>query len=158
VVEWDTVLKEFRNFILKGNVLELAIAFILGAAFSTIVQSMVNDIIMPPIGILLGNTDFTDFFVVLKDGKTAGPYASIVEAKAAGAVTWNYGKFITAVITFLIVAAALFMLFRAAQRVQKMGEKEKPAAAPTTKSCPHCFSTINIKATRCAHCTATVSA
>lgn len=154
------MLREFRQFVMRGNVLDLAIAFILGAAFTGIVQSMVNDLIMPPIGLLLGDVNFSDFFIVLKEGTTPGPYASPDAAKAAGAITWNYGRFVTAVITFLIVAFILFMLIRGFNNAQRRMDREKQAApaAPTTKQCPQCFSTIDIKATRCAFCTSALPA
>jgi large conductance mechanosensitive channel len=142
------MLQEFKKFALRGNVLDLAVAVILGAAFGAIVKSFVDDIIMPPIGLLLGGIDFSSLFATLKQGKTPGPYLSVAQAKEAGAVTMNYGVFINTIITFIIVSFALFLVIRA---VSKLQPKEAPA--PATKECPHCFSAIPIKATRCPHCT-----
>jgi len=139
--------KEFKTFILRGNVLDLAIGIIIGAAFGKIVTSFVNDVLMPPIGLLLGGVDFSNFFVTLK-GQHA---ATLAQAQAAGAVTLNYGLFINAVIDFLIVAFVIFLLIR---QVNKLTAKPAPApAAPTTKECPFCMTEIPIKATRCPHCT-----
>jgi large conductance mechanosensitive channel len=142
--------KDFRDFIMRGNVVDLAVGVIIGAAFGTIVGSLVNDIIMPPIGLMLGNVDFSNMFVVLKDGiKAPPPYASLADAQAAGAVTVNYGQFITKVVTFLIVAFVVFLMVRSLAKLKRA----EPAAAPNTKDCPHCFSAIPINATRCPHCT-----
>ena len=142
--------KDFKEFILRGNVVDLAVAVIIGAAFGLIVTSLVNDIIMPPIGLLLGNVDFTDLIVVLKEGaKAAGPYATLADAQAAGAVTINYGVFISRIVSFLVVAFAVFMMVRAMNRMKR----PEPAAAPVTKECPYCASTIAIKASRCPNCT-----
>jgi large conductance mechanosensitive channel len=129
----------------------MAVGIIIGAAFGTIVKSLVDDVIMPPIGLLLGNVDFSNLFVVLKDGAATGPLLSLADAKKAGAVTLNYGAFINTVISFLIVAFSVFMLIRGMNKLKR--EKPAPPAEPTTKECPHCLSTIPIKATRCAHCT-----
>jgi large conductance mechanosensitive channel len=145
------MVKEFREFAIKGNVVDMAVGIIVGAAFGTIVKSLVDDIIMPPIGLLLGNVDFSDLFIVLKQGAVAGTFATIADAKAAGAVTLNYGSFINTVVSFLIVAFAVFMLVKNINRLKR--EKEAVPAAPTTKECPHCFSTIHIKAVRCPNCT-----
>jgi large conductance mechanosensitive channel len=150
--EGATMLSEFKAFIMRGNVLDLAVAVIIGGAFGKIVTSLVNDLIMPPIGLLLGNVDFSSLFVSL----SGVDYPSLAEAQKAGAATLNYGVFINAVVNFLIVAFAIFMVVRAANRVQAL--KPKAAAAPTTRDCPHCLSTIPIKATRCAHCTQVVQA
>ncbi len=145
------MLKEFRDFAMRGNVVDMAVGIIIGAAFGAIVKSLVDDVIMPPIGMLLGNVDFSNLFVVLKQGsKAVGPYASLAEAHAAGAVTLNYGLFINTVISFVIVAFSVFLLIRTMQRMQQ--KLEKPTAA-TTKECPYCCSMVNIKATRCASCT-----
>ena len=142
--------KDFKEFILRGNVVDLAVAVIIGAAFGAIVTSLVNDLIMPPIGLLLGNVDFTDLFVVLKEGtKAAGPYATLADAQAAGAVTINYGVFLSRVVTFLIVAFAVFLMVRTLNRLKR----PDPATAPVTKDCPYCASTISIKASRCPNCT-----
>jgi large conductance mechanosensitive channel len=145
------VLKEFKEFAMKGNVLDMAVGIIIGAAFGGIVTSLVNDVIMPPIGLLLGNVDFSNIFAVLKEGKTAGPYASITAAKAAGAVTMNVGLFINTIINFLIVAFAIFLLIRNINRFKR--QEKVPTAVPTTKDCSFCFTAIPIKATRCPNCT-----
>jgi large conductance mechanosensitive channel len=145
------MLKEFKEFVLRGNVVDMAVGIIIGAAFGTIVTSLVNDVIMPPIGLLLGGVDFTDLFMLLKAGSPAAPYASLADAQAAGAVTINYGLFFNAVVSFLIVALVMFLLIRSINRLRR--EEEAPPAEPTTKECPYCLSTIPIKATRCAHCT-----
>ena len=145
------MLKEFKEFAMKGNVVDMAVGIVIGAAFGTIIKSLVADIIMPPIGILLGGVDFADLFIVLKEGAQAGPFASLAEAKAAGAVTINYGAFINTVISFLIVAFAIFLLIKQMNALKK--KEEAPPAEPTTKECQYCFSTIPINATRCGHCT-----
>jgi large conductance mechanosensitive channel len=152
------MLKEFRDFVLRGNVIELAVAFILGAAFTVVVRSFADDVLMPPVGLLFGDLDFRDFFVVMKEGATPGPYASLQAAKDAGAVVWAYGLFITAVITFVITAFALFLVIKAAKRVQERQKEAPAAAAPTTKKCPFCMSDVNISATRCAFCTSQIPA
>ena len=144
------MLKEFKEFALRGNVIDMAVGIIVGAAFGTIVKSLVADVIMPPIGLLLGGVDFANLFILLKPGSPAGPYAALVDAQAAGAVTVNYGVFLNNVISFLIVAFVMFLLIRGINRLQK---EEQAPAEPTTKECPYCFSTIPIKATRCPHCT-----
>jgi len=144
------MLKEFKEFAMRGNVVDMAVGIIIGAAFGTIVKSLVADIIMPPIGLLLGNVDFTNLFVVLQQGATAGPYANLAAAQEAGAVTLNYGVFFNTIISFLIVAFAVFMLIRNINRLKK--KEEAPPAEPTTKECPECLSEIPIKAVRCAHC------
>jgi large conductance mechanosensitive channel len=145
------MLKGFRDFVMRGNVIDLAVAVIIGAAFTKIVNSLVEDIIMPPIGLLLGNVDFSNLFVVLKEGsKAAAPYATLAEAKAAGAVTLNYGLFLSTVVSFLIVAFVVYMMVRSVARI---GPKKVEAPA-TTKECPYCLSKIPIKATKCAFCTA----
>ena len=147
------MMKEFKEFAVKGNVIDMAVGIIIGAAFGTIVKSLVSDVIMPPIGLLLGNVDFSNLFVVLKHGATAaGPYATIADAANAGAVTLNYGVFINTIISFLIVAFAIFIVVK---YINKLKRKPEPApAAPTTKDCPYCFTKIPIKATRCPACTA----
>jgi large conductance mechanosensitive channel len=150
------MLEEFKEFILRGNVVDMAVGIIVGAAFSTIVKSLVDDVIMPPIGLLLGGVDFTNFFILLKAGSPAAPYASLADAQAAGAVTINYGLFINAVVSFLIVAFVVFLLVRSVNQL-KRGE-EAPPAEPTTKECPYCLSTIPIKATRCPQCTSELTA
>ena len=143
--------KEFKEFAMRGNVVDMAVGIIIGGAFGTIVKSLVSDVMMPPIGLLLGGVDFSDLFITLKDGVTPGPYTTLAVAQAAGAVTISYGLFMNAVISFLIVAFAVFLLIKGINKLQR--EKEAPPAEPTTKECPHCFSTISIKATRCPNCT-----
>jgi len=150
------MLKEFKEFAMRGNVLDMAVGIIIGAAFGTIINSLVADVIMPPIGMLLGNIDFSNLFAVLKEGKVAAPYASLAAAKEAGAVTINYGLFINTIITFLIVAFAVFLLIRNVNKLVK--KQETPPPVPTTKECPYCLSTIPIKATRCGHCTSELKA
>ena len=148
--------KEFKEFAIKGNVVDMAVGIIIGAAFGTIVKSLVADVIMPPIGLLLGGVDFTNMFVVLKAGaEMAGPYETLVAAQEAGAVTMNIGVFINTIISFVIVAFAVFMVIRNINRMKR--EEEAPAAEPTTKECPHCLSTIPIKAVKCAHCASDLS-
>jgi len=150
------VFKEFKEFAMKGNVVDMAVGIIIGGAFGTIVKSLVDDVLMPPIGLLLGGVDFSNFFLVLKEGATAGPYAALADAKAAGAVTVSYGVFLNAVISFLIVAFAVFLLIRAINKMRKTAEA--PPAAPTTKDCQFCASAIPIKATRCPNCTSQLAA
>ena len=147
------MLKEFKEFAMRGNVVDMAVGIIIGAAFGTIVKSLVADVIMPPIGLLLGNVDFSNLFVVLKQGTTTGPYLSLAEAQAAGAVTINYGFFINTLISFVIVAFAVFLVIRSINRLKR---KEEAPPAPTTKECPFCFTAIPIKATRCPNCTSDV--
>lgn len=142
--------KEFKAFALRGNVLDLAVGIIIGGAFGTIVKSLVDDVLMPPIGLALGNVDFSNLFLLLQSGtKTPPPYATVAEASAAGAVTINYGQFINNVIAFLIIAFAVFLVVRSANRLQP----QEAAAAPATKDCPHCRMPIPVSATRCPHCT-----
>jgi large conductance mechanosensitive channel len=145
------MLKEFREFAMRGNVVDMAVGIIIGAAFGTIVKSLVDDVIMPPIGLLLGNVDFSNLFITLKQGAAAGPYATLEIAKKAGAVTLSYGAFFNTVISFIIVAFSVFLLVKGMNKLKR--QQEAPAAAPTTKACPHCLSTIPIKASKCAHCT-----
>ena len=151
------MLKEFREFAIKGNVVDMAVGIIIGAAFGAIVKSLVADVLMPPIGLLLGNVDFTNLFIVLREGTAvAAPYASLADAQAAGAVTINYGVFINNIISFLIVAFAVFLLIRNINKMKK--KEEEPPKELTTKNCPHCFSSIPIKATRCPNCTSELAA
>jgi large conductance mechanosensitive channel len=145
------MMSEFKEFAMRGNVVDMAVGIIIGAAFGTIVNSLVSDILMPPIGILLGNVDFSSFFIVLKEGKIPGPYLSPAAAKAAGAVTVNYGIFVNAIISFLIVAFAVFLIVRNINKLRR--QEEAPPVVSTTKECPYCLSVIPIKAIRCAHCT-----
>ncbi len=146
--------KEFKEFAIKGNAVDMAVGIVIGAAFGTIVKSLVDDIIMPPIGLVLGNIDFSNLYLLLKAGtKAAAPYASLAAAKEAGAVTLNYGVFINAVVSFLIVAFAIFLVVRSLNRFKR----EKPLA-PSTKECPYCVSMIPMKALRCPHCTSELKA
>ncbi len=142
------MIQEFKQFIMRGNVLDLAIGIIIGGAFGKIVSSLVDDIIMPPIGLLLGKVDFANLFISL-DGNV---YASLAAAKTAGAPTWNYGLFINTLINFLIVSFAIFLLIKQVNKLQK----PEPAKEPETKDCPYCQTSIPIKATRCPHCTSQV--
>jgi large conductance mechanosensitive channel len=151
------MLKEFKEFAMRGNVVDMAVGIIIGAAFGTIVKSLVSDVIMPPIGLLLGDVDFANLFAVLKEGATVtAPYASLADAQTAGAVTINYGVFINTIISFIIVAFAIFMIIRNLNKLKR--EEEAPPAEPTTKECTYCFSTIPIQATRCGFCTSEVKA
>lgn len=144
------MLKDFKAFVMRGNVLDLAVGFIMGAAFGTIVTSFVNDVIMPPIGLALGRVDFSNLYWLLEPGaKAAPPYSSLAEAKAAGAVTLNYGLFVNAVVSFIIVAFAVFLLVRLAAKLHR----PDPAAPPTTKPCPACAMGVPLQATRCPYCT-----
>jgi len=147
--------KEFKDFAMRGNVVDMAVGIVIGAAFGKIVASVVSDVLMPPIGLVLGGVDFSNLYVVLKDGATrAGPYAALSDAQAAGAVTLNYGLFINQVISFIIVAFALFMVIKAMNRMKR--EKPAPATGPTMKDCPQCGMSIPIVAKRCPHCTSTI--
>jgi large conductance mechanosensitive channel len=132
------------------------VGIIIGAAFGAVVKSLVADVIMPPIGLLLGNVDFTNLFIMLKAGKVAGPYASLAAAQAAGAVTLNLGMFINTIVSFVIVAFAVYLVVRGVNRLRR--EQEAPAAAPSTRECPYCLSEISLKATRCPHCTSELGA
>lgn len=146
---------EFREFVFRGNVVDMAVGIIIGSAFGRIAQSLVDNVIMPPIGLLLGGVEFEDLFIVLKQGVTPEPYVTVAEAQAAGAVTINYGLFVNTVVTFLIVALAVFLLVRGINRMRRRKE-EAPTAAPTSKECNFCFSTIPVRATRCPSCTSTL--
>ena len=145
------MVKEFKEFILRGNVMDMAVGIIIGAAFGGIVGSLVNDVIMPPIGLLLGKVDFANLFAVLKQGATPGPYASLAQAQAAGAVSINYGVFVNTLINFLIISFCIFFIIRIINRLKR--QEPAPVAAPITKECTYCFSTIPIKALRCPNCT-----
>ncbi len=147
------MLKDFKIFIMRGNVVDLAVGIIIGVAFGAIVSSFVKDVIMPPIGLVLGNVDFTNLFVVLKQGTVAGPYPSLAAAQEAGAVSINYGVFINTIVNFLIlVAVVFFFIVRPIARMQAPKKVAAPAA-PTTKECPYCYTNISVKATRCPNCT-----
>ncbi len=156
---FKNLLNEFKKFAMRGNVIDMAVGIIIGAAFGKIVDSLVKDVIMPPIGLLLGKVDFTNLFVVLKSGVTPAPYPSLSAAQAAGAVTLNLGLFANAVISFLIVAFAVFILIKALNELQaKMEAKEQKEEKVTVKVCPYCCSEIAINATRCPHCTSELQA
>lgn len=143
------MLKEFKEFALKGNMVDLAVGVVIGAAFGSVVTSLVNDVIMPPIGALLGGADFSKLFVVIKEGASSAPYATLQAAIDAGAVTLNYGAFINALINFLIIAFSIFMVVKGMNKMRK----EPAPADPTTKECPYCKSEIALAATRCPACT-----
>jgi len=147
-------MKKFRDFAMKGNVIDMAVGIVIGAAFGKIATSLVNDVIMPPIGMLLGKVDFNNLYVSL-NGKV---YESLDAAKKAGAATINYGTFINNVLDFLIVALAMFIIVQWYETMAQRLEGPKPAAAPTTKDCPYCLSSIPIAATRCPHCTSQLEA
>ena len=149
------MLKEFKEFAMRGNVIDLAVGIIIGSAFGSIVNSLVNDILMPPIGLLLGSVDFSNLFLVLKEGQPVAPYATLADAQAAGAVTVNYGIFINAIITFIIVAFAVFLLIRGINRMQR--QEQAAETAPATKTCPFCATDIPLQAQRCPHCTSSLS-
>ena len=143
------MLKEFKEFAIKGNAVDMAVGIIIGAAFGSIITSMVKDIIMPPISLLSGGLDWSNKFMVLRDAP-GGPFKTAADAVKAGAITWNYGNFVTLVVNFLIVAFCIFLLVRA---LNKLKQPKPGAAAPVSKECPFCLMTIPIKATRCPHCT-----
>jgi large conductance mechanosensitive channel len=147
-----SVLREFREFAVRGNVIDMAVGIIIGAAFGAIVASLVDDIIMPPVGLILGGVSFDDMFVVLRSGETGAPYRTLEDAKATGAVTLNYGVFINRLLTFLIVAFAVFMLVRTINRLRR----EQGTPAPTDRPCPFCAMTIPLRAIRCPHCTSAI--
>ena len=148
------MLKEFKEFAIKGSAVDMAVGIIIGAAFGSIITSLVKDIIMPPIGLITGGLDFSNKFVILRDAPGGATFATAADAAKAGAITWNYGNFITLIVNFLIVAFCIFLLVRAINNLKK----PKPgAAAPVSKECPFCAMTISIKATRCPHCTSEMS-
>ena len=144
------MLKEFKEFAIKGNAVDMAVGIIIGAAFGSIITSLVKDIIMPPITLVTGGLDFSNKFVVLRDAPGGGVFTTAADAAKAGAVTWNYGVFVTLIVNFLIVAFSIFLLVRALNKIKRPAPG---AAAPVSKECPYCTMTIPIKATRCPHCT-----
>lgn len=150
------MLKDFKAFIMRGNVVDMAVGIVIGAAFSPIIASLVKDVIMPPIGLALGKVDFTNLLIVIRQGTTPGPYKTLADAQTAGAITINYGNFINTVITFVIIAAVVF--FFVVRPIARMNARQKAkeavvTAPPTTKECPFCFTQIPVKATRCPNCT-----
>ena len=145
--------KEFKEFAVKGNAVDLAVGVIIGAAFGSIVTSLVKDILMPPLGLLTGGLDFSNKFLILKEAPTGGMFATPAEAVKAGAITWNYGNFITLIINFLIVAFCIFLVVRALNKMKR----PSPNTPAVAKDCPHCAMSIPIKATRCPHCTSEMS-
>lgn len=150
------MLQEFKKFAMRGNVVDMAVGIIIGGAFGTIVKSLVSDVLMPPIGLLLGGVDFSNLFITLKEGTAGGPYASLAGAQEAGAVVISYGVFMNAIISFLIVAFAVFLLIKGINKLQ--AEEEAPPEEPTTKECSFCMSTIPINAIRCPNCTSELTA
>lgn len=150
------MLDEFKKFAIRGNVIDMAVGIIIGAAFGSIVQSLVRDVLMPPLGLLTGNVDFTNLFVVLKEGTAPAPYATLQAAQEAGAVTINYGTFLNTVVSFIIVAFAVFLLVRYINKLREPDEGPPPPS--TVKKCPHCISGVPIQATRCPHCTSELEA
>jgi len=148
------MLKDFKAFIMRGNVVDLAVGIIIGVAFGAIVSSFVKDVIMPPVGLALGNVDFTNLFVVLKQGTVTGPYSSLAAAQQAGAVSINYGVFINTIVNFIILAAVVFFfVIRPIAKIHARQKAAEVAPAPSTRECPYCFTNISIKATRCPNCT-----
>jgi large conductance mechanosensitive channel len=145
------MLKEFKEFAIKGSFVDMAVGVIIGAAFGAIVKSLVEDIIMPPVGVLLGNVDFSNLFIILKNGALAGPYSSIAEARKAGAVTLNYGLFLNTVISFIIIAFSVFLLVKSINRLRRL--EQIPPEEPLTRECPFCLSAVPAKALKCGHCT-----
>jgi len=152
------MLKEFREFAMRGNVVDMAVGIVIGAAFTTVVRSLVDDIIMPPLGWLTGGLDFSDYYIVLSEGEARpGPYPNLASAKEAGAVTIDWGEFINACVSFVIVAFALFLLVRGMNRLRRQ-EEATPPQAPPTKACPFCVSQIPLQAIRCPQCTSELEA
>ena len=151
------IVGEFREFIARGNVVDMAVGIAVGTAFTAIAHSLVNDVIMPVAGLVLGNAEFEDLFVTLRAGELAPPpYETLAAAQEAGAVTVNYGLFINSIVTFLIIAAAVFLLVRTINSMRRQQEEAPPA--PTEKQCPFCLLNVPIAATRCAHCTSELPA
>ena len=148
------MLKEFKEFAIKGNAVDLAVGVIIGAAFGAIINSLVKDILMPPIGLFTGGLDFSNKFLILKDAPGGGTFSTTADAIKAGAVTWNYGNFITLIINFIVVAFCIFLLVRMMNKLKK----PSPTAPAVSKDCPACAMTIPIKATRCPHCTTELGA
>lgn len=146
------MLEEYKKFAIRGNVVDMAVGIIIGAAFNGVVQSLVKDVLTPPLGLLMGDVDFTNLFVVLREGTPTAPYATLEAARSAGAITLNLGVFVNSAISFLIVTFAVFMLVRYINRLREPDAAPEPAA-PTVKKCPYCVSDVPLSATRCPHCT-----
>ena len=154
-----SVIQDFKKFAMRGNLIDLAIGFTVGAAFATVAKSLVNDIIMPPIGLITGNTDFADKFIVLRQGtEELAPYATLKDAQASGAVTLNYGAFVNNLMALLVIAIAMFIIIRIVNsfedRLEDRFGEEKPPEEPDEKKCPHCRMKIPYRAKKCGHCTA----
>ena len=149
------IVREFRQFIARGNVVDMAVGIAVGAAFGAIARSLVTDLIMPPAGLLLGDAEFEDLFWVLREGAVAGPYLTLADAQTAGAVTVNYGVFLNTVVTFLVIAAVVFLLVRSINRVRRT--EEGPPPPPSERKCPYCLLMVPIDATRCGHCTSDIT-
>ncbi len=150
------MLKDFKEFMMRGNVVDMAVGIVIGASFGGIVKSLVDDVLMPPIGLLLGRVDFSNLYLTLREGTIPGPYSALAEAKKAGAVTLNLGLFANTVINFIIVGLAIFLVVRSVNRLRDMNKAKEPEAAPTMRDCPFCASSISIKAVRCPHCTSSL--
>jgi len=149
--------QEFKDFISKGNMLDMAVGIIIGVAFGAVITSLVNDLIMPPIGMLMGGVDFKDWYLLLKEGKTGGPYPSLDSAVKDGAVTLRFGNFINILINFLIIALVIFVIIKMVARMKRKEAEKEAAKGPTTRACPHCDTQISLKATRCPNCTSEVT-
>lgn len=150
--------QEFKTFIMRGNVLDMAVGIVMGSAFMAIIQSLVNDVIMPPIGFILGNVNFSNLYILVKQGSTPAPYGSLALAKKAGAITINYGIFINSIISFLIISTVVFFMVRAVNRLKTAALKPVPVSPEvTTRECPYCFTTISLKATKCPNCTSSLN-
>jgi large conductance mechanosensitive channel len=150
------MLRDFKEFMMRGNVVDMAVGIVIGASFGGIVKSLVDDVLMPPIGLLLGRVDFSNLYLILREGATPGPYAALAEAKKAGAVTLNIGLFANTIINFLIVGLAIFLVVRAVNRLQALQKAPEPPAPPATRECPFCCSSVSVRAVRCPHCTSSL--
>lgn len=150
-----TIVKEFREFIARGSVIDMAVGIAVGTAFAAIAHSLVNDVIMPLAGLALNDVDFQDLFIVLREGTQPGPYPTLAAAQEVGAVTINYGLFLSSIVTFLIIAAVIFLLVRTINRLRR--KEEGPPPPPTEETCPYCRMQVPIEATRCPHCTSELS-
>jgi large conductance mechanosensitive channel len=148
---------DFKAFITKGNMMDLAVGIIIGVAFGAVITSLVNDVLMPPIGLALGGVDFKEWYILLKEGTVGGPYPSLAAATTDGAVTWRFGMFINALINFLIVALVIFLIVKMMASMKRKAADKEAAKGPTTRACPHCDTQISLKATRCPNCTSEVT-